>query len=264
MTSTRQEQRMAATAAGDIAQLRESCQADKQQMQPSEAQFLVEEAIKSSQLDTLDYLLTEFPETKIHDQAIKFGAMQGSVPLFQRLVLHDPSITTKQFDRFGTALTSACRKAQPVEFLKYLLNLGADPNQSPGSVGYPIALAAAHYDDTAAMELLLEHGAKLEQSGTLSLAARLGNEANMRYLLDKVARPDTDTRPRSDHPLHNALWGGHVGAAKLLLDHGSSTTVLNRNGQTLEEIAAHLGGQGQDRSVIMGLIAQAEADRVQV
>lgn len=262
MSATRQEQRMIDAAAGNLAQLRESCQADKQQMQPHDAQFLLEQAIRSSQLEVVHYLFTEFPNMRIHDQAIKFAAMKGSYPLFDRLVAHEPSIATKNFDRFGTALTSACRTGQPVEFLKYLLDLGADPNQSPGSVSYPIALAAAHYDNTAAIDLLLDHGATLENSGALSTAARLGNESNMKYLLEeKGAQPDTDTRRRFDHPLHNALWAGHVGAVKLLLDHGSSTTPLNRNGQTLEQIAAHLAGQGKDRSEIMGMVAEAEAAR---
>lgn len=227
-------------------------------MSTRDAQLLLEAAVVASQLDMVHYLLTEFPDMRIREAAIKFAARKGSLSLFGRLVAHEPSVATS-----STALTAACRASQPVEFLQYLLDLGANPDDKAGLAGYPIAAAAAHCTDTAAIDLLLEHGAVLEESSALAAAAAVGNERNIRYLLDKGAHPDTDARRNADHPLHTALWAGHAGAAKLLLDNGSSTRVLNRNGQTLDEIAAHLARQGKDRAEILELVARAGESRTQ-
>ncbi|KAJ1324767.1 serine/threonine-protein phosphatase 6 regulatory ankyrin repeat subunit B [Microdochium nivale] len=256
MSEIRHEQRLAAVDAGDLTQLRSLCREDRSQISTRDAQVLLEAAVTASELDMIHYLLTEFPDMRIRETAIKFAARKGSLQLFGRLVAHEPSVATS-----STALTAACRASQPVEFLQYLLDIGAKPSDRAGLAGYPIAAAAAHCSDTAAIDLLLEHGAILEKSSALSAAAAMGNERNMRYLLGKGAYPDTDARPNADHPLHTALWAGQAGAAELLLDHGSSTRVLNRNGQSLDEIVAHLARQGKDRSGIMELIAHAEECR---
>ncbi|KAH7024729.1 ankyrin repeat-containing domain protein [Microdochium trichocladiopsis] len=270
MPATIQDQLNAAAASGDVEQLQALCQSHRQEISTRDAQELLATATEAFQASTIDYLLTEFPEMEIKIDAVaEVAAGEGSIPIFSKLVARDPTIASRRLDRTGTPLSVACTGRQPVAFLRYLLELGADPNQNPDLTGYPIALVAGLYPDdeaAAAIDLLLEHGARLEHSGALGHTAVLGREASLRFLLEKGAKPDTDaikigSKIGGSHPLHDVLWGGHIGAAKLLLDHSSSINVHDQNGKSIMEKAAHLEAKGKDRSEIITLLSEVEKER---
>lgn len=257
------DQLMAAATAGHVAQVEQYCQAHKQELSPGTTRDILRAAVVESQAPVVEYILNEFPQLELNDDIIHAAACKGSTTVFSLLMCRDPSIVNKRLERVGTPLSSACRIRRPVEFLRYLLEQGADPNKRPEGIGYPLALAATRYDDTAAVDLFLSHGAKLEQSGALASAAGLGKESMVRYLLGKGAEPDTDAKKiAGDHPLHTALMGGHVGAARILLEHGATTNVLNRNGKSLKEMADLLESNGEDRSEFMSLISKFSENQV--
>lgn len=261
-------QLLSAAESGDLAHFKDLYQSHSPEITTGEAQELLVTAIYNSQISKVEYLLSQSPSMELSDTIIQAAAGVGSIPIFNQLLARDSSIATRQFDRVGTPLTAACSHQAPVKFLEYLLNLGADPNQDPEVTGYPIALVAGLYADVAptAIDLLLERGARLKHSGALGCAARLGNEASLRYLLGKGATPDTDVRKigsagRGDHPLCDALWGGHLGAARILLEYGSSVDVADRNGKSISDIAALLQARGQDRTEFVAMLVRARKER---
>ncbi|KAJ1328160.1 ankyrin repeat domain-containing protein 50 [Microdochium nivale] len=262
MDAPSHDQLISAATAGDLSQLQQYCQAHKTEVSPETAREMLKAAVVESQASVVDLLLKEFPQLELSDDIVHAAACKGSASIFSMLMTRDSSIANKRLERIGTPLSSACRTRQPVDFLRYLIEHGADPNKKPEGVGYPLALAATRYDDTEAVDLFLANGAKLEHSGALAAAAASGKETMLEYLLGKGLKLDTDAREiAGDHPLHAALMAGQVGTAKILLDHGASTDVLNRNGKSLQEMADLLESKGEDRTEFMSLLSKAREDR---
>ncbi|RBR25729.1 uncharacterized protein FIESC28_01482 [Fusarium coffeatum] len=130
----------------------------------------------------------------------------------------------------------------------------ARPN--PDAATYPLAITAALYKDPAVIDILLQHGARLERSGALGAAARLGNKLMMGRLLERGARPETDSIRPSEHgsPLHTAVEAGHVGVTRMLLEHGADPKALDGKGMTPVNIARKMQEKGKDMSQIMKLL----------
>lgn len=261
-------QLLSAAESGDLAPFKDPYQSHIHEISTGDAQGLLVTAIYNSQISTVEYLFAQSPSMELSDTIVQAAAGFASIPIFNQLLTRDPSIATRQFDRVGTPLTAACSHQATVEFLEYLLDLGADPNQDPDVTGYPIALVAGLYAEAApaAIDLLLQRGARLGHSGALGCAARLGNETSLKYLLGKGATPDTDARKigsagRGDHPLCDALWGGHLGAARILLEHGASVDVVDRNGKSIWDIAALLQARGQDRTEFVAMLIEVKKER---
>ena len=100
---------------------------------------------------------------------------------------------------------------------------------------------ASHDADNEAVAPLLANQASRGTPNSLHTAASLGDEAKLRKLLGSSKCPsidDGDTRRYT--PFHVACAGGHVGAAKLLRNHGADTTLTNDTGLTAWALAEHL------------------------
>ncbi|KAH7027952.1 ankyrin repeat-containing domain protein [Microdochium trichocladiopsis] len=262
MNNPSKDQLKSAAATGDTAHLREYFLAHKPSIPPETAQELLKAAVVGCHTSVVDFLLNEFPQLELSDETVHAAACKASIPVLSQLIARDPSLANRRLERIGTPLSSACRSRRSIEFLRYLLEQGADPNKRPESFGFPIALAATRYDDTAAIDLFLGHGARLEHSGALGAAAGQGNDAMMRYLLSKGAAPDNDARELAgEHPLHSALMAGQVGAARILLDHGASINVVDRSGKSLAEVADLLESKGEDRAEFKALLSKVREER---
>jgi hypothetical protein len=232
MTEALQIQFQAAVSSGDAAELAQLIDNNES---PSDetVQALTREAASEASVPVLRLLLKKFPSVPLHEDTLRASIYTGCVTTFATLMEKDPTIATKQFDHRGTPLTVACMSQQPIEYLRFLLEAGADPNQDPDVAAFPIALVAAFYKNTAAADLLLDYGAKLQNSGALSAAAQRGNECMLRHLLKLGAKPETDTTIVNGHsgsPLHNAARNGQVGCLKILLEHGADVGELNSRG----------------------------------
>ncbi|KAF4957609.1 hypothetical protein FSARC_11248 [Fusarium sarcochroum] len=188
----------------------------------------------------------------------------GSIPIVEALLTRDPQVINMQFDRVGTPLIVACHSRQSFEFLKFLLEAGADPNQDPECAAFPLVIVAAFYNDPAVIDLLVQHGARLEESGALATAAGFGNEPMLRHLLDRGARLD----PIHASPLHAAIRAGHrgvkaghVAVVRILLQHGVDPNAANSSGTTPIEFANQLRAQGKDMLNMMDVL-MGEQDAV--
>ncbi len=129
-----------------------------------------------------------------------------------------------------------------VPLAAYLLEHGANPNNEVQSGTYqPLALAARNANDNPEMiELFIRHGAQIDGSGALLVAAAYGNLEAARCLISHGANVNLhrwrDTliiKPnREETALHRAIRGRHEALATLLLESGADMSPRDAHGKT--------------------------------
>ena len=145
-----------------------------------------------------------------------------------------------------------CWVGDDVPLATYLLSHGAKPNGELQSHIYqPLALAARNPADNAEMiELFIRHGAQIDRSGALIVAAQYGHLEAVRCLIAQGANVNliqwTDTmifnRPdQAESALHKAIKGGHEAVVALLLEKGADVNLQDANGKTCLDLARELG-----------------------
>jgi hypothetical protein len=107
----------------------------------------------------------------------------GSVKIFAELALYNPTIITYIYRIFGNCLISALRLPNPATFLAYLLEHGANPNNSLGTRSCLLSRAVG-IGDIESVRLLLRHSAKIKDSGALWHAVYVGQRKIVEFLLD--------------------------------------------------------------------------------
>ena len=136
--------------------------------------------------------------------------------------------------------------------VSYLLKLGANPNLGPlippgvgswanrtmistsGSI-LQSAVAACNFES---IDLLIAHGAMINNGAAMHVAVDGGSLDMMAYLLElgaKIDRLDSVTtmgHERYGRPLLRAIAKGKTDAVKFLLENGASTTVKGHDGET--------------------------------
>ncbi|KAF5002526.1 hypothetical protein FGRMN_291 [Fusarium graminum] len=252
MTSCSRDTLIDLASVGDVCELM-SILSNNQTVSLETIEDLLAIAAKTSQIEVINLLLSLYPSASLNEEIIRGAVNTGSIPIMEALLARDPSAITMPFDHYGSPLIVACMRRQRIEFLRYLLEAGADPNQDPDAASFPLAIAAALYKDSAMIDLLLNHGARLERSGALGAAARLGNEVMMRQLLEHGAQPDTDDTT-GESPLHTAARAGHVGIVKILLQYGADPMSVDDTGCTPIGIAQKKTLQGKDVSEMLQVL----------
>jgi hypothetical protein len=227
---------LSATLAGDVAEIRILLSVSEESPSDELIQQLLTTAAKSSHLETMTFLLDRYPDISPSEEVVRGVINSGSIEVVKALLTREPSLVNMHFDRRGTPLIVACMGQQRVEFLQFLLEAGADPNQDPDGATFPLVLVAALYSDPAVIDLLLQHGAHLEDSKALAAAARRGNETMVLRLLERGANPKADrfsVKSRSnDTPLDMAVKSGHPEVVKILLQYGADPTVADGGGMS--------------------------------
>ncbi|KPM41437.1 hypothetical protein AK830_g5128 [Neonectria ditissima] len=249
-----------AASDGDLEQLQHLML--REQSDERLVQKLLAVAAWKSQTPIIEFLLSEYSPSSIDEEPVRAAIYSGSIPLFSALLSHDPSIINMQFDKRGTPIIVACMSQKPLEFLRFLLEAGADPNQDPdATMTYPLGFVAVFYQDCEVVDLLLEYGARLDQSGALRLAAWKNNKAMVRHLLKRGAdhdnnRSDLRKPSKADLALHAAAKGGHIEIMKILLDHGVSPDVKDGAGNTATQIIDETERAGKDLSEAKELLSR--------
>ncbi|KAJ4246055.1 hypothetical protein NW762_013800 [Fusarium torreyae] len=256
MTPDFEQSLIAIASAGDVGQLKTLLTTDQEPQSEQSLQKLLTTAAKGSHLDAINFLLSQYPYVPLDEEIVRAAVNTGSVPIFEALLARDPGVINMQFDRRGTPLIVACMGQQRFEYLKFLLEAGADPNQDPDAALFPLALAAGLYNDPTVIDLLLQHGARLERSGALAAAAWRGKVSMLRRLLDRGARLDADARDVGIHesPLHVAVKAGRVGVVKILLQHGADPSSTDANGTTAIEVAHQMTLQGKNMGEMLEVL----------
>lgn len=249
MTSTVENSLITLAAAGDVDQLCSLFTTIQEPPSEDTIQHLLTAAAKGSHLNIITFLLAQYPSISLDEEVIRAAVYTGSIPIFKALLAKDPRVVNIQFDKRGTPLIVACTSRQTFEYLQLLLEAGADPNQDPDCAAFPLAIVSAFYNDPAVVDLLLQHGARLEDSGALPTAARFGNEPMLRRLLDRGAHLDSihaSPLHAAIRASHGGVKAGHVSVVRTLLQYGADPNVADSSGATAVEFASQLRSQGKD------------------
>ncbi|RFN44927.1 hypothetical protein FIE12Z_10822 [Fusarium flagelliforme] len=247
MTSNSTDELIALASAGDLSQLETILLKEKEPPLAEDVQELLTTAAKESHTDVVNFLLTKYASVPLNEEIVRSAVRSGSIPIMKALLVRDPSAINMPFDHYGSPLIVACMGRKNIDYLRYLLEAGADPNQDPDAATFPLAIVAALSKDPAVIDILLQHGAKLEHSGALGASARLGNELMMGRLLERGARSETDAICPSERgsPLHTAVVAGHVGVTRMLMQHGADLKALDGNGMMPFDIAKKMQEKGR-------------------
>ncbi|KAF4946972.1 hypothetical protein FGADI_10788 [Fusarium gaditjirri] len=260
MTDSLKDQLIALASTGDVNQIRILLSTAKDAPSQETIQELLTTTAKNSQFDVFRFLLAKYGSVPLNEEIVRAVVNAGSIPLMQALLAKERSVINMQFDMRGTPLIVACMGRQHIDFLRFLLEAGADPNQEPDAAAYPLALVAGLYKDTAAIDLLLQYGATVENSGALAAAARRGNEPMMRHLLEKGARPKSDATSvgTGASPLHVAVKAGHVGIARILMQHGADPNAADGSGTSAVELAKQIQKEGKAKAEMVEALEQVQ------
>ncbi|KAM0715000.1 hypothetical protein Q7P37_009465 [Cladosporium fusiforme] len=226
-------------------------------------QHLLEAAARGANLDVLNFLLSHYPTVHLNEGIVRGSIYTRSISIFKALLDRDPSIINMRFDMRGTPLVIACQSQQNPEYLRFLLEAGADPNMDPDTSIFPLALVASFYTDPAAIGVLLQHGARPEGTGALAYAAMRGKEAMVLNLLEYGARPEAEANANPagyyamPSPLHVAISHGHDSIVRLLLQRGADPNTTDHRGLTAIEITKQMEIDGKDVSKMLEALGAA-------
>lgn len=222
---------------------------------PSRGYYLKEglkAAMTQKQLEVVRYLLDQGTEI---DVSIALAAViSKSLAVFKILAEHGWDINTP----FGGGYTALGNVIENEELARWLLARGANPNLGPQpynrqplsrsitNSGAILEIAAALSNPTF-FDILLQHGAKLENSSPLHQAAgrRAARENDRIPMLEHLLRLGVDINGSDDNrgrlavgtPLHCAINTGAIVNAKFLLENGADIQAKSRRGLSAAELA---------------------------
>lgn len=231
-----------------------------EQESPSEEtiQALFVTAAKSEDLGAINSLLDQYPTVPLNEEILRGAVNTGSIPITRALLARDPGIINMPFDHRGSALIVACMGRQNTEYLRFLLEAGANPNMDPDAAAFPLTLVAFLYTDPVAIDLLLKHGALTKGTGALASAAQKGKEAMVLRLLEGGARPIAEVKAyglyNTGSPLHLAVSHGYDSIVGMLLQYGADPNATDHNGSTAMEIAEQMELEGKDVSKMLEIL----------
>jgi len=160
------------------------------------------------------------------DTALIAASAGGNAPIVRLLVERHANVNAADW-RQRRPVTFAVARADH-ETLALLLRAGADADFKDLDGRSPLLIAVQNGDSQSAAALLRARsgrsaGPPEDAGGLLEAAARLGDVATLRALLDAGANVDA-TGPRGETALVVAVRWGRAGAARLLLERGADAT----------------------------------------
>jgi ankyrin repeat protein len=179
----------------------------------------------------------------------------GSGGVVQLLLEHGASVNARN-KRGWTPLHSASASEEtPPDVVASLLKLGADVDALDNDNMTPLLCAFEWYGSNEIAQLLMEHGAGVhvrnKKSQTpLHLASRWRHTDVLASLLKLGADVDSSDSDGMTPLLHALVHQNQSSAVKLLLKHGASVHVRNRNGQ----MPLHLASQSCRSDIVASLL----------
>lgn len=227
----------------------------------------------SPPLSTIMYAAT----SKDHVNVVKYCLDKGAVvnPDMMRILLINRAresyiflLETKAVDvnyyiPWWSDILSNVATDNDLDWAKLCLDRGADPNQNLVGEHKSILAAVAELASVEMAALLIQHGAHVNRSGAIVMAAEDGKLDMVRSLLDKGAdineigiEHPTDPRFKEDmgSALHRAVEGGHEEVVKFLLHQGADANLKDVMGRTPLALA-----EAKRNSGIMGLLKERGA-----
>lgn len=177
--------------------------------------------------------------SEILSKPIMYKIIQsGQVDLVKALASGDPSFINTPVAHGTLPLYEAVRFRR-TDVVDVLLKLGADPlhpvveGKTIGSYNSSLMSFAAMAEGPRMIEMLLECGTPLAQTGALHTASRQGKLDTIRFLVQHGAEVDEGlSNWRNWTPMHFAASKGQVDAFKLLEQCGARSDLKDEDGKT--------------------------------
>lgn len=221
----------------------------------------LEKAAAKSQLNVMRYLLDSNPSIEI-DSWTAWYAAWGGLDAYKLLHSKHPDIPHWYFGHHGNAVHVATRRRDGA-LLEYLLEHGLDPGRNLAEdSGYwagpltPMDNAVLTSDTADIAKILIKHGALVNGTAALEIAARFGRLSIARYLLD-VGAGINHVRPRDSNrtfatPLACAVRAKQAEMVQFLLQNGGDPRVRDNDGKSVLDDARAI-----EHEEIIGLIEKA-------
>lgn len=233
------------------------CEIFRNLLQPDPSQVLQEANINSEQLlaaaakkghvSIVEYIIKL--GVNLNDSEVRQALIEGRSLEIYKVVIPAGHMLNWRHEMTGGPLSWV---GKDIPLAAYLLEHGADPNNELQFGGYmPIALAA-RTDNADMIELFIKHGANIDRSGALIVAAENGHLENVRRLVshganvDLIRSADTFVIKRiSDEKsaLHRAIKGGHEAVVILLLENGADRELEDPHGNTALDLAREMNSE---------------------
>jgi ankyrin repeat protein len=228
-------------------------------------------AAKSNQPEILTWCLSQgysLPSQSLNNELYHAACDSQSIAIFQVLVNHgfDLNAHTSEMYYCGTALVAACMHGN-LELAKWLLGNGQDPN---AEFSYEALVYAVSGENRSVemVELLLEHGAKLQGTGAAISAAEKDDVAMVELCLENGCEIEESemwwlgSRDEGDvegTALYRACRAGAVRVVEMLLDRGADLGFRDELGRDCVGIA-RTEGRDEVVKVLMqrGLVHEQE------
>lgn len=182
-------------------------------------------------------------ESEYLTRSVVNKAIGGGHPaVIKALTSVHPKVITFQLGHDALPLYEAVRRGNP-DVLAALLELGVNSLRSDkpySNLSYHTSLMsyAAHYPGPRMIQMLLEHGVLIANTGALYSASSSGRFDTMRLLIEHGANVK-EVLYKNWHgrtPMHAAASYGHVDAMKLLKEHGARSDMRDENGKTATQV----------------------------
>ncbi|MCJ1380352.1 hypothetical protein MMC17_003455 [Xylographa soralifera] len=209
---------------------------------------LLAEATVKRHSSVVKLLLDHTSSTATFSHDLIYSAMEAGLDTYKLYLAARPAILSYQWEGLGDVVCCTSTKNDG-EFLSYILRNGADPGRSLYNSPrffykyLPLEYCAlsSHTSSTSNARLLLEHGAIIEGTEAVQLAASAGQLAMVQLLLEARGNINALLDRESPcykyphvygTPLHNAISGGHLDIVRFLLESGADINMRDTAGKT--------------------------------
>lgn len=169
---------------------------------------------------------------------------EGNGAVVKAIASADPDIVNMVLSHGGSLPIYEAVKLRKTDVVAALLECGADPlrpviSKSLGTYGSSLMSLAVRSRDPRMVELLLEHGGPVTQTGALHTAAAFGDLDTMRILMQRGAdKNEVLSEWKSWTPLHFAASDGQADAMKLLEQSGARSDMKDSEEKTPAQVLA--------------------------
>ena len=160
-----------------------------------------------------------------------------SIQVGNACLLASPNIYSIAYGfTFESSLNMAILERCNIELIRFLLELGANPNKSGDGINTPL-ITAALFDNVEAMSLLVKYNANvhmfnINQTSAIHIAASTGSNSCVKFLLEAGVSPDHHDHATNFTPLMAAASVNNEKAVSLLLERGASIDFQETDGYT--------------------------------